>query len=208
MAKTFLFSSLTFSAVLGAISIFIFFMEPVPAIAEQENSKQVTPAISNLTGSIEPLIVEGTPNVSTIQNKIFFSGQPDAASFINFRAKGVTTVINLRTEGEMKSVGFDESKLTESLGMKYINIPIGRDEPSKETIATLMKTLDSSENGTILMHCASSSRVGYVWAMYRGTRTSDSADTALAKGKAAGMNSPLLDERANSHIQQHKENSN
>lgn len=189
---------MVFSSILAVLSSFILLNQPQNALAAE-----LSPGFSS--SEISPVTISDAPNVSTLNDEIFFSGQPTASSILSFREKGVKTIINLRTEAEMQAVNFEESQLVESLGINYINIPIGRDELSDATIELLMSTLDDNSGEPLLMHCASSSRVGYVWALYQGTRGGASLADAIAQGKQAGMASPALEERATQYITRHLE---
>ena len=56
----------------------------------------------------------------------------------------------------------------------------------------------------MLLHCASSNRVGAVWAAYRNGKGAD-IEAAIAEGKAAGMRAPAFEEAVRA---QDKEKSN
>jgi protein tyrosine phosphatase (PTP) superfamily phosphohydrolase (DUF442 family) len=64
---------------------------------------------------------------------------------------------------------------------------MGRDIPSNEDLAAMFNALDAANDGPVLLHCASSNRVGAVWALYRIDRAGLTADQAEAEGRAAGM---------------------
>jgi hypothetical protein len=56
---------------------------------------------------------------------VFISGQPTERGLREMRARGVTTVVNLRTPEEMtRDVKFDEPALVKQLGMKYVYLPV------------------------------------------------------------------------------------
>lgn len=143
--------------------------------------------------AIRPLEITDTANVSTYDNKAYFSGQPSEAAFAEFAALGVKTVINIRTEPELASVGFDEAKVVEAAGMKYVHIPMGRALPGKDELKQMMDALDLQDDAPVLLHCASSNRVGAVWSYYVATRGGLSADSAVVEGKAAGMRAEALE---------------
>jgi protein tyrosine phosphatase (PTP) superfamily phosphohydrolase (DUF442 family) len=84
--------------------------------------------------------------------------------------------------------------------MNYLNIPVGREQPSRETIELIQSVIADEARHPIFVHCASSNRVGYVWAMYRGTRGGLEEDEAVEDGKLAGMRSPVLEEWAREYI--------
>ncbi|MBI3734962.1 protein tyrosine phosphatase family protein [Candidatus Sumerlaeota bacterium] len=148
-------------------------------------------------GKVEPATVGQTPHLTTFGNHVYFAPQPATDDFKAFSEKGVKTVINLRTPQEMT---FDERAAVTGAGMEYIQVPVGKDEPPEEEINRAMDALDKADKEPVLMHCHSSNRVGYMWAMYRGTRHGLPVEDAIAEGKAAGLKSPQLEERARAYI--------
>jgi uncharacterized protein (TIGR01244 family) len=138
-----------------------------------------------------------TPNLTTFGGHVYFAPQPATQDFKAFAERGVTTVINLRTDAEMQ---FDERAAVRAAGMKYIHVPIGHTAPADEDLNQIMDTLDQAGKEPVLLHCASSNRVGYVWAMYRASRQGLAADAAIAEGKAAGLKSPELEKLAREYI--------
>ena len=60
----------------------------------------------------------------SVGDDMFIGGQPTERALRELRAKGVTTVVNLRMPEEMARVGFDEAALVKELGMKYVHIPM------------------------------------------------------------------------------------
>ena len=60
------------------------------------------------------------------------------------------------------------------------------------------ETLTESEmnGGTVLLHCASSNRVGMVWSIYRGKNHGQPTNDAITDGKSAGLRAAPLEERA------------
>jgi uncharacterized protein (TIGR01244 family) len=144
---------------------------------------------------IRDLEVGQTNNVSTYDNTVYFAAQPDAASLETFASYGVKTIVNLRSAEEMAGVGFDEAAKAEELGMRYVHAPMGRELPPDATLEEIFAALDSAAaEGPVLLHCASSNRVGAVWGLYAGKRAGLDADEAIAEGKAAGMTAPAFEE--------------
>ncbi len=157
--------------VLPAQHIFIFTAAENPAVPE-----------------IAPVTIGATPKVTAhADGNLYFAAQPAAADFDTFSRLGVKTVINLRGESEMAQLGFDEKQTIEAAGMNYLNFPMGRDIPADTDLAAMFNALDAAKDGPILLHCASSNRVGALWALYRIDRAGLNADQAEAEGRAAGM---------------------
>lgn len=142
---------------------------------------------------IRKLEVGETAKVSTLGGKIYFSGQPAEADLKTFAEFGVKTVINLRTQQEIEGLGFDEAALVKEAGMKYLNFPMGRELPAGDSLEAIFSAIDRAPGESILIHCASSNRVGAIWGAFSRTRLGLSADDAVARGKAAGMRAPAFE---------------
>jgi uncharacterized protein (TIGR01244 family) len=70
---------------------------------------------------------------------------------------------------EMAQIGFDEKKLIDELGMKYIHIPMrGGDGEMSYSPATLAKFSSAmkSADGKVLLHCTVAWRASHIWAAY------------------------------------------
>ena len=80
----------------------------------------------------EKLTTPGFQAVIADVGPAYIAGQPSEQALRDLAAKGVTTVISLRTQGEMdnrKAVPFDEAALTKELGLTYVHVPPGRPDP-------------------------------------------------------------------------------
>lgn len=101
---------------------------------------------------------------------LLISGQPDSAAFVLLKEKGVAAVLNLRTQREMDNknyVPFNEKVLVESLGMKYIHLPLGGpDTPNTpEALENFAKALEGVK-GKALIHCTVAWRASHLFAAY------------------------------------------
>jgi uncharacterized protein (TIGR01244 family) len=104
----------------------------------------------------------------SVGDDMFIGGQPTEKALRDLRARGVTTVINLRMPEEMARVGFDEAALVKELGMRYVHIPM-RGTPENpygpkqlDTFAEAMASAD----GKVLLHCTVAWRASHLWAAY------------------------------------------
>ena len=113
------------------------------------------------------------------------AGQPDEAQLKVFADNGYAAIIDLRTDGEDR--GLDEPAVVEGLGMEYVSLPIGRDDITIEK-ARELDALLSQYDEPVLVHCASSNRVGALFALKLFDETGN-AELALEKGRAGGMTS-------------------
>jgi uncharacterized protein (TIGR01244 family) len=147
-----------------------------------------TPSDDPTVPEIAPITVGETRNVSAHESgNFYFAGQPTEADLKTFAHLGVKTIVNIRSEAEMSQLDFDERQVAEAAGMNYVNLPMGREIPSDDELAQMFDALDTAKDAPVLMHCASSNRVGTVWALYRANRAGLNADQAEAEGRAAGM---------------------
>jgi uncharacterized protein (TIGR01244 family) len=139
----------------------------VPAGAQQIAGKGRTgevpaPVMLDTTGMFQA-------KYARVGDDMFIGGQPTEKALRDLRAKGVTTVVNLRTPEEMtRQVKFDEPALVKELGMKYVYIPMrGTEEfpygpKALDTFAAAMQAAD----GKVLLHCTVAWRASHLWAAY------------------------------------------
>lgn len=111
------------------------------------------------------------------------AGQPDAAAFKVFADSGYKAVIDLRTAGEDR--GLNEQAVVEGLGMAYLPMPIGRGDITIAN-AKALDDLIKSSSGPVLVHCASSNRVGALLALRAALNGADDA-SALQIGRRGGL---------------------
>lgn len=104
----------------------------------------------------------------SVGDDMFIGGQPTEKALRDLRAKGVTTIVNLRMPQEMSRVGFDEAALAKELGMRYVYIPLsGAPEnpygpKALDTFADAMTSAD----GKVLLHCTIAWRASHLWGAY------------------------------------------
>src|SRR6185295_8333221 len=104
----------------------------------------------------------------SVGDDMFIGGQPTEKALRDLRAKGVTTIVNLRMPEEMTRVGFDEAVLARELGMRYVYIPMNGTPGNPfgpqalDTFAAAMASAD----GKVLLHCTIAWRASHLWAAY------------------------------------------
>lgn len=117
----------------------------------------------------------------------YASGQPTAAHLAELAREGVRTVINLRAPHEPAE--YDEAAEATRLGLQYITLPIaGAADLDREHVRQFGLLLDAARRkGAVLIHCASSNRVGAMVALDEALNRGGSLQAALAHGRAAGL---------------------
>ena len=117
----------------------------------------------------------------------YAAGQPTPEQLAELARAGVRTVINLRAPDE--PVEFDEATEAARLGLRYVRLPIkGAADLDRERVQAFGRVLDDARReGGVLIHCASSNRVGAMIALDEALNRGCGLDEALERGRAAGL---------------------
>ena len=117
----------------------------------------------------------------------YASGQPTPADLARLAREGVRTVINLRAPAEPAE--YDEAAEAAQLGLQYVALPIaGAADLDRERVRKFGLLLDAARReGGVLIHCASSNRVGAMVALDEALNRGASLQAALTHGRAAGL---------------------
>ena len=122
------------------------------------------------------------PKFAEVAPGFYRGGQPRQGGFERLKEIGVKTVINLRGEN-------DEEKEVESLGMKYIHIPMSAlEHVSDAKIQKFFGVLKDSSNYPVFVHCErGSDRTGFMVGVYRIAFEGWSAERAYQEARGYGM---------------------
>jgi tyrosine-protein phosphatase SIW14 len=104
-------------------------------------------------------------NFGQMDERFFRGAEPKGIEDIQaLKEVGINTVIDLQAKPEA-----DERGMVESLGMRYVNIPmVDKAYPKPEWVAAFMKTVDDPATGKFFVHCAGGRhRTGSMGAVYR-----------------------------------------
>jgi uncharacterized protein (TIGR01244 family) len=147
-------------------------------------SCSVAPAaeIPKLPASIEPTLI---PNYKLIAPGLAAAGQPSAEALAQLKEYGFRTVINLRTAEEGAEL---EGEKLRAMGLAYLWVPITAASFSLKDVQAVGRVLSDPAAGPVLLHCASSNRVGGVLAVLAAQKGAGLAE-AVEQGKAAGLKS-------------------
>lgn len=106
----------------------------------------------------------GIKNFGQMDARFYRGAQPQEKDYKALAALGIKTVIDLRNDPENY-----ERPLVESLGMKYINIPmVNKKYPTPEATEMFLKTVSDPATGKFFVHCAGGRhRTGAMGAVYR-----------------------------------------
>jgi uncharacterized protein (TIGR01244 family) len=130
---------------------------------------------------------------------VYLAGQPSPEGLVEARERGIRTVINLRTSGEL---AWDEKAVVQRLGMLYHHVPFrSADDLSDAVFQRVRSLLGDSGNRPVLLHCASANRVGAVWLAHRVLDHGLSFDAALAEARTVGLRNEAYVEKAKRYVQ-------
>ena len=105
-------------------------------------------------------------NYQSLSDKLSSSGMPTAEQMQAIADQDVRVVINLAlvtSEGAL----LEEDKLVESLGMKYIHIPVEWSNPTQENLDDFFQAMDENREEKIHVHCQANYRASAFIMLYR-----------------------------------------
>jgi protein tyrosine phosphatase (PTP) superfamily phosphohydrolase (DUF442 family) len=103
---------------------------------------------------------------------------PTAAQLADASAAGVQVVINLALSDSERALPGERS-IVESLGMKYVGIPVQWDHPTQQNLDDFMAAMDAGKDTTLLVHCQANYRVSGFMMLYRVRRLGWAPEEAL-----------------------------
>jgi protein tyrosine phosphatase (PTP) superfamily phosphohydrolase (DUF442 family) len=120
-------------------------------------------------------------NFGQMDERFYRGAEPK--TFEDFKALkqlGIDTVIDLQAEAEPR-----ERVWVESLGMKYVNIPmVAKKYPTPESVTAFLKLANDPATGEFFLHCAGGRhRTGALGAVYRYENYGWDYDQAYAEMK-------------------------
>lgn len=120
-------------------------------------------------------------NFGQMDERFYRGAEPKTTDdFQALKQLGINTVIDLQNDPSASERG-----MVESLGMRYVNIPMSDKEyPKAETVATFLKTVDDPSTGKFFVHCAGGRhRTGAMGAVYRYEKYGWNFDQVYAEMK-------------------------
>ncbi len=129
------------------------------ALASLSTAQQV--ANQNLNTNTQTIRIK---NFGQMDERFYRGSQPEEKDYKDLAALGIKTVIDLRNDPQQY-----ERPMVESLGMKYINIPMASKKyPTPDVTEMFLKTVSDPGTGKFFVHCAGGRhRTGAMGAVYR-----------------------------------------
>jgi protein tyrosine/serine phosphatase len=127
----------------------------------------------------EVLKSKDLPNFHEVHPFLYRSGEPTEEGLRKAKSMGIRTLIDLRGGDKSKQ----EAEWAKSLGMRYINLPMSSQPPTKPQVDQLLTTVKHAQanpkDGSVLVHCAhGSDRTGCMIGIWRVTQEGWNYDDA------------------------------
>lgn len=137
------------------------------ARSSAQTTAQTPPPASMRSAYGEKLHIPGIPNSGKINDFLYRGAQPREQGLPELKKLGITTIVDLRSEDPQKAEW--ERKQTESLGMRFVHIPVGGwDAPTNEQVAQFLSLFAKDPGQKIFVHCEfGEDRTGVFVATYR-----------------------------------------
>ena len=131
-------------------SLAIFFLFPLPLLAQTAAPASAPPIFPSALG--QKLHLAGIPNAGKVTDVLYRGAQPKEVGLSELKMLGITTIVDLRGEDHEKVAW--ERKRAESLGMRFVHIPVsGWAPPTDEQVAQFLSLLRDNPGQKIFVHC-------------------------------------------------------
>ena len=141
-----------------------------------------------MTSPVQAL--NGVPNACPLLPGVVTGGQPSAAHLTSFLNAGGRVVLDLRDAMEPRPL--DEAATVASLGMEYVNVPVGPHSLTDATLDRVRQVLHDAGDGLVLVHCASGNRVGAALLPFLMLDHGFEEEDAVAQAMRVGLRSAEL----------------
>ncbi len=167
-------------------SLAIFLVLPLRLFAQTAAPASAPPIPQPAYG--QKLGIAGVPNAGKITDVLYRGAQPKELGLSELKKLGITTIVDLRGEDREKVAW--ERNLAESLGMRFVHIPVGRwSPPVGEQVVQFLSLFRSEPGQKIFVHCHyGEDRTGVFIASYRMTFEKWSAEQAMNEMYFFGFN--------------------
>jgi protein tyrosine phosphatase (PTP) superfamily phosphohydrolase (DUF442 family) len=123
-------------------------------------------------------MLEEIRNFLPLSERLLTGGMPSAEQLRDAAREGVQVVINLALH-DIPTALPEEEKLVNSLGMRYINIPVIWNNPTRENLNQFLNAMDAHSEEKTLVHCEANYRATAFPALYRILRLGWKREDAL-----------------------------
>lgn len=172
--------------VLQILPLVFVFAFSAPFGAQEQAEPSTPPEMHSARG--EKLRIAGVPNSGKINDHLYRGAQPRDPGLLELKKLGITTIVDLRGE-DPQQFGWEE-KRSESLGIRFIHIPVGGwSPPTTEQVAQFLSIFRDRPQEKVFVHCRfGDDRTGVFVASYRMAFEKLPPDQALKEMYYFGFN--------------------
>jgi protein tyrosine/serine phosphatase len=165
--------------------VFVSFF-PASLVAQRQVEPSTPSSMRSAYG--DKLRIEGVPNSGRINDHLFRGAQPRDPGLAELKKLGITTIVNLRQEDPSKIDW--EQKRAESLGIRFVHIPVNEwSPPTNAQVAQFLSIFRDNPEERVFVHCHyGEDRTGVFVASYRMAYEKLPADQALKEMYFFGYN--------------------
>jgi len=113
------------------------------------------------------IAIETIRNYRLVDDRLATSGQPSEEHLKVIAATGYEVVINLALHDDPRYSLPNETATVQSLGMKYIHIPVQFSCPTEESLLTFFEAMKTHHINRVWVHCAANWRVPVFVGLFR-----------------------------------------
>ena len=159
---------------------------PLPLFAQTAAPASAPSIFPSAPG--QKLHLAGIPNAGKVTDVLYRGAQPKDVGLSELKMLGITTVVDLRGEDREKVAW--ERKRAESLGMRFVHIPVsGWAHPTDEQVAQFLSLLRDNPGQKIFVHCRfGEDRTSVFIAAYRIASEKWTAEQAIREMYFFGFN--------------------
>ena len=117
-------------------------------------------------------------NYRRLTDLIATAGQPSDEELAAVAHAGFEVVVNLALHDAEYSLP-DECRTVESLGMRYVHIPVVWERPLRVDLERFFEIMDDLAGKHVFVHCAANKRVSVFMALYRQLRQGLAPDAVM-----------------------------
>lgn len=166
--------------------LLLFLFLPLTLSAQTNATASVPPPVQTAHG--QKLHINGIRNAGKITEVLYRGAQPREVGLTELKMLGVATIVDLRGEDREKIEW--ERKHAESLGMRFVHIPVnGWAPPTDEQVAQFLFLLRDNPGQKIFVHCRfGDDRTSVFIATYRMAIEKWTAEQAMKEMYFFGFN--------------------
>ena len=135
--------------------------------------------------TMDPALI---PSYQVLRPGLAVAGKPSPEALAKLKEQGFKTVVDLRMEAEGTA---EEKAIVEGQGLRYVWVPMTAASFKLEDALEVKRVLEDPAAGPVLLHCASSNRVGGVLAVIEA-KAGKPVEQAIEEGRKAGLKSDAM----------------